>query len=99
MTELTPKGNLFDKSFEVQGRYVAQFKSGQKVCYKQRTEIWKDKTACYWVSLVLWDNYPTEPQVSMSLDELGILHCSDDIGTPLSQLDVRYNEISAIWEI
>jgi len=93
MTELTPKGNLFDKSFEVSGRYMAQLKSGVKVCYAERGEIWKDKTACYWVTLELTKG---EFDVSglNSLDE--VLYCFDGIDR---SFDVRYNEISAIWEL
>ena len=93
MTQVTPKGNLFDKSFDIRGRYVAQLKSGLKVCYVQRTELWKDKTACYWVTLELWKGEDLDLGVSME----GEIIFSD--GIVAAQFDVRLNEISAIWEI
>lgn len=91
MTELAPKGNLFNKSFEVEGRYIAQLKSGLKVLFAKREEIWKDKTACYWVTLEMTDS----PLNSAWLYENQILYSREK----KTQFDVRYNEISAIWEI
>lgn len=98
MTELSPKGNLFDKSFEVRGRYVAQLKSGLKLCYTKRSEIWKDKTACYWITLELWHD-ENEAILSNALEDQDIIFCGTSVGSACDQFDVRYNEISAIWEV
>lgn len=96
MTELAPKHNLFDKSFETEDLYMAQLKSGLKVCFTKRAEIWKDKTACYWVTLYLLCLEDVVDKERDFLDDNGIVYA---IRKDKVQFDVRYNEIGAIWEI
>ena len=75
MTEQQARVSIFDKSFEKEGRYNLYLKSGFKFVYKKRSELWKDKTATYWVTFKIYNKI-------------------DDI----NDMDVRYNEISAISE-
>lgn len=95
MTELSPKGNLFDKSFDVESLYMTQLKSGRQICYTRRGPIWKDATACYWVtlSLLCTEDYK---RYEDSLSDAGVIFSRSK---EKLQFDVRYNEIGAIWEI
>ena len=92
MTEVEKRDSLFDNMFHApKGRYVIQLKSGLKAVVTSRTEIWKDKTACYWVTFALTCGEFDVSGIN-TLDEL--LYCFDG---KERELDVRYNEISAIW--
>ena len=81
--QITPRISMFDKSFSIPGKYYAYTKAGHKICYHQRTELWKDKTSCYFVTLKKADVY--------AFDDRFIGGHND--------LDVRYNEISAVGEL
>lgn len=81
MTEPMGRISIFDKSHKEPGKYCLYTKSGGIVKFTSRSEIWKDKTNCYFVTLKpAWVKAPV------------------DNYTCHEELDIRYNEISAVGE-
>ena len=76
---------LFDRSFDNGSgeSYSVQTKSGLCVNYRRRSELWKDKTASLFVTFYECEIFTRE--------------AGGRIIKNVAQLDVRYNDVAAIW--
>ena len=96
MTE--PRTPIFDKSHKEPGIYCCVLKSGVKIIYTQRSEIWFDKARCQFVTFHTADHVTFE-----SIGYLRGISAKELLGNgfvyDVDEVDIRFNDISAIWEL
>jgi hypothetical protein len=96
---MEPRVSIFDKSYTVAGIYCCVLKSGIKIMYSHRSAVWSDKAKCQFVTLSTIEDKKFE-QIHFLRD----VHIKELIGKMgfiygVDEIDIRYNDISVVWEI
>lgn len=96
-----PKESILDKSFKQEGTYLLTLKNGTKIAFYKRSEVWIDKAKCQFVTLTMAYPYPTTDIDKSSF--LDYLNNREFLFTrrgrsSSSEIDIRYNDISCVWE-
>lgn len=92
MTQI--RQSIFDLSFEKEGVYLVVLKCGLRIAYSKRSDVWLDKAKSQFVTLsglIVEEGSDLE----MVFDNFGdVFYCESE-----ERVDIRYNDVSAVFEI